>query len=104
VFKQIAYDGDGQVKGNCDADLVLYATSHYYEHEYSQAVLVTGDGDFVGLAEFLLERKKLKAILAPDHKKCSILLKRTNAPLTYLDEFKEQLGKKEKAPDADETA
>ncbi|HHT9116062.1 MAG TPA: NYN domain-containing protein [Candidatus Wunengus californicus] len=103
VFKQIAYDGDGRVKGNCDADLVLHAVSHYYEQEYDQAILITGDGDFTGLAEFLLERKKLKAVLAPDHKKCSILLKRTGAPITYLEEFRQHLGRKEKAPDGDET-
>jgi len=39
-------------------------------------------------------RNKLKIVLAPDNKKCSILVKRTNAPITYLNEMKSRLAKK----------
>ena len=51
------------------------------------------------------EKNKLKVILSPSApKRCSILLKRTNAPITYLDGIKDKvfLNKKEKAPDKDE--
>lgn len=64
------------------------------------------DGDYASLVKFLKERDRLRVILSPHTKeKCSILLKRTNAPITYLNDvrsFFEQ--RKEKAPDADGTA
>lgn len=39
VFKEIIYDGDGRVKGNCDADLVLHAVRDYFEKELLQSCL-----------------------------------------------------------------
>jgi len=94
VFKETTYDSEGKAKGNCDADLVLRAVSDAYEGKFEKAVLVTGDGDFGSLAQFLLERKKLEVILAPDNKKCSILLKRIAIPITYLNEFRSKLAQK----------
>jgi len=48
----------------------------------------------------------LEIILSPNtEKKCSILLKRTGAPIAYLNDQSSILeAKNEKAPDADETA
>lgn len=89
IFKEIVYDGDGKAKGNCDADLVLQATSDAYENKFDLAVLVSSDGDYASLVKFLIERRKLAAVLSPHAKnKCSILLKRTNAPIVYLDEVR----------------
>jgi hypothetical protein len=34
------YDGNGNAKGNCDADLVLTATMDHYEKGISSVVLV----------------------------------------------------------------
>jgi uncharacterized LabA/DUF88 family protein len=94
IFKETTYDGDGKAKGNCDAELVLRAVSDIYENNCDHAILVTGDGDFACLVDFLLRRNKLRAILAPNHRKCSILLKRTNARITYLEELHESLSVK----------
>ncbi|MEX2436577.1 MAG: NYN domain-containing protein [Candidatus Paceibacterota bacterium] len=91
VFKQIAYDSLGKVKGNCDSDLVLHTMKDFYEKEYNQAVIVTGDGDFASLVKFLQKNNKIRVVLAPEHKKCSILLKKTNVKLTFLEELKEKL-------------
>ena len=42
--------------------------------------------------EFLQEKNKLKIILSPSiQEKCSILLKRTNAPITYLNDIKNKI-------------
>ena len=103
VFKPIAYDGKGKVKGNCDADLVLYATIDFFQKEYNKAIVVTGDGDFAGLIKFLKNKNKIETLLAPEHKKCSILLKKTGVKITFLEEFKNRLSQNEKAPDTDET-
>lgn len=103
IFKETTYDHDGKAKSNCDADLVLRVVCDFYENKIDKAVLITGDGDFAGLVQFLIAKNKLKVILAPDNEKCSILLKRTGAVITYLKELKTNLAIKEKAPGKDRT-
>ena len=106
VFKEVVYDGNGKPKGNCDAELVLQATRDTYENKFDKAVIVSSDGDYVGLVKFLKERNKIKTILSPHDKDlCSILLKRTNVPIAYIKEQKSILQtQKEKAPNADKIA
>ncbi|TSC95235.1 MAG: Uncharacterized protein CEN87_247 [Parcubacteria group bacterium Licking1014_1] len=106
IFKEVVYDGDGKPKGNCDADLVLQATRDIYENKFDKAIIVSSDGDYASLIKFLKERGKLRIILSPHTKDlCSILLKRINAPIAYLNDQRSILQiKKEKAPDADGTA
>lgn len=50
-------------KGNIDADLVLWAMKEL--PNYSQAVLVSGDGDFYSLVEYLDQQQKLSKLLTP---------------------------------------
>jgi len=105
MFKEVVYDVDGKAKGNCDADLVLQATRDVYENSCDKLALVTSDGDYAGLVKFLQEKDKFKIVLSPSiQSKCSILLKRTNAPITYLNDVKKRIsfGQKEKAPTKDE--
>ena len=105
IFKEVVYDGTGNPKGNCDADFVLQAVCDTYENKFEKAVIVTSDGDYAGLVKFLIERHKLSVILSPNTpKKCSILLKRTGAKISYVDDQKLILkAQNEKAPDADKT-
>ena len=85
VFKEVIYDGNGKPKGNCDADLVAQCIVDFFEKKYAKAVIVTSDGDYASLVKSLQERQALKAIISPaQEKKCSILLKKTNAPITFL--------------------
>ena len=106
VFKEVIYDGDGKPKRNCDADLVLQAARDAYENKFEKAIIVSSDGDYAGLVKFLQERQKLFAILSPSNeKKCSILLKRTGAKISYINEQRShlELVQKEKAPNRDRT-
>jgi uncharacterized LabA/DUF88 family protein len=94
VFKPTVPNGKGEVKGNTDAEFVLQSVSDFYEKKYHQAVLVTGDGDFACLADFLKNKNSLKIILSPNHKKCSILLKQHPLfTITFLSDlgFKDKL-------------
>lgn len=105
AFKEVVYDGNGKPKGNCDADLVLQATRDAYENKFDKAIIVSSDGDYASLVKFLKEQKKLRIILSPHDKNlCSILLKRTDAPIAYLNDQRLILQIKEKTPDADGTA
>lgn len=68
VFKPtVAYDMGSKktYKGNVDAELVLYAAAKTY-HEYSKAIIVSGDGDFRCLTEYLIEKGKLLHIMTPN--------------------------------------
>ena len=96
IFKETTYDGEGNIKGNCDADLVLQATCDYYENNFEKAIIVASDGDYASLVKFLNEKKKIRIILSPaNEKKCSILLKRTSVSITYLNDKKSILKKRE---------
>jgi uncharacterized LabA/DUF88 family protein len=52
-----------KVKGNVDADMVLWAMKEL--PNYSKAVIVSGDGDFFGLVEYLEQQGRLMKILTP---------------------------------------
>lgn len=59
------------VKGNIDAELVLHAMINL--DNYDKAVIVSGDGDFYCLVEYLAKNNKLLKILAPNRQYSSLL-------------------------------
>jgi len=68
IFKPtIRYFDNGKeaVKGNVDAELVLYAAAIEFNH-YDKAIIVSGDGDFHCLVRFLVERNKFLHLMAPN--------------------------------------
>lgn len=85
VFKQTVSIG-GTIKGNCDAELVLKAVSDFYTKANTTSLLITGDGDFGCLVEFLRDNHALTGVISPDKEKCSILLKNKNIEITFLNE------------------
>ena len=103
VFKETTRDGDGKVKGNCDAELVLHATIGYFEKRYEKAVIVSSDGDYACLVEFLKNRKAFEVLLSP-HDKSSFLLRKLDIPIVYLSTQRSNLEQKEKAPNEDGTS
>lgn len=74
VYKPTMPTPDGNIKGNCDAELVLRAMMTY--QEYDKAIIVASDGDYHCLAKYLRRKNKLGRILVPQRKTCSSLLKR----------------------------
>ncbi len=102
IFKQTVSVG-GNIKGNCDAELVLKTVSDFYTKNFTSCILITGDGDFGCLVEFLQNNNSIKSIISPDEKKCSILLKNKNLEITFLNQHYHKFSGaiKEKAPDVD---
>ncbi|TSC76175.1 MAG: hypothetical protein G01um101433_785 [Parcubacteria group bacterium Gr01-1014_33] len=95
IFKPtLEYKKDGVVrtKGNVDAELVLHCMIQY--PNYDKAILVSGDGDFHCLIEYLEEQKKLAKLLIPDKKRYSALLRRFIPHIEYLNELAHKLGGK----------
>src|SRR5258708_40308857 len=56
--------GVSNTKGNVDAELVLHAMIEY--PNYDKAIIVSGDGDFYCLVEYLVGKGKLLMVLAPN--------------------------------------
>lgn len=103
IFKQTVTVG-GTVKGNCDAELVLKTVCDFFEGKFSACYLITGDGDFGCLVEFLRDQDKLGGVLAPNRERCSILIKNKNITIDFLNEHYHKFSQliKEKAPNAGE--
>lgn len=76
------------IKGNIDADLVLYAMKEF--PHYDKAIIVSGDGDFFTLIEYLEEQGKLANILTPNWQYSS-LLKGFDDKIVRLDTLRRQL-------------
>jgi uncharacterized LabA/DUF88 family protein len=76
------------IKGNVDAELVLYAMKEL--KNYDKAIIVSGDGDFFSLAEYLEEQGKLEHILTPNWQYSS-LLKVFDKKIVRLDQMRRQL-------------
>ena len=92
VFKptvQYFQNGKQTVKGNVDAELVLHAAAIQYAN-YDKAVIVTGDGDFACLVEFLEDKGKLLHILTPNHK-YSQLLKPFSQYIIHMSQLKKSV-------------
>lgn len=86
AFKDVIY-ADGKTKGNCDSDLLMKASSDFYIGDLNKAVIVASDGDYAPLVKVLYEGKRLEIILSPGMvDKCSVLLKRTGAPIAYIND------------------
>ena len=83
VFKPTVKDSFGKVKGNIDAELVLHSAKIQYD-KYDKAVIVSGDGDFYCLHEFLIKNNKLFKIIVPNRKSESSLLKPFQAHKIFL--------------------
>ena len=90
IFKPTLEDQEGNVKGNCDADLVLRAMIEFTN--YKQAILMSSDGDFYSLVQYLYEKKKLMAVLSPSKRYCSILLKKeAKEKMIFMDNLRVKL-------------
>jgi uncharacterized LabA/DUF88 family protein len=66
----------GKKKGNVDSDIIFSIMKRLYKkEEFDKIVLVSGDGDYKKMVDFLMEEKKLEKILFPDGKRRSSLYK-----------------------------
>lgn len=61
--EDIAEEDKKPVKGNIDADLVLWAMKEM--PNYQKAIIVSGDGDFYSLVEYLEGKGRLLHLLTP---------------------------------------
>jgi uncharacterized LabA/DUF88 family protein len=91
IFKPTLVLPDETYKGNVDAELVLHSMIEY--NNYNKAVIVSGDGDFHCLVEYLINQNKLARLIIPNKHRFSSLLRKFNQHITFLNGTKEKLGK-----------
>lgn len=71
---------------------------------YDRAVIVSSDGDFYSLVQHLRAVEKLEAVLSPDIKNCSVLLRKAAQDrIRFMDNLRAKLEYKRKAPPGDDT-
>lgn len=76
------------VKGNVDTEIVLTALKEM--HNYSKAIIVSGDGDFYSLIEYLQSKQRLAWVMTPNWQ-YSTLLKPFEKYIINLDKHRNQL-------------
>jgi uncharacterized LabA/DUF88 family protein len=76
------------VKGNTDADMVLWTMREY--PNYDKAIIVTGDGDFFSLIEYLDQQGRLGHVMTPNWQYSS-LLKMFDKYVIRLDQHRREL-------------
>lgn len=89
----------GKKKGNVDSDIIFNVMKKLYQKEnFDKIILVSGDGDYKTLVDFLIGENKFKKILFPNKKFASSLYKKiTRVYYDYLENIKnkiEKIGKK----------
>lgn len=94
VFKPtLEYKKNDKVftKGNVDAELVLHTMIEY--PNYDKAIIVSGDGDFHCLIEYLEKQGKLFHLIIPNPYKYSALLRKFRKYFVYIDKLQDKLNR-----------
>ncbi len=97
IFKPTLEVKKGQkvvVKGNVDAELVLHTMIEF--GHFGKAVIVSGDGDFHCLIEYLVEKNKLLRVIVPS-KHYSSLLRRFSAHIVNIGLMRKKLELKKRS-------
>lgn len=89
IFKPTLILSDGKVKGNIDAELVLHTMIEYLN--YDKAVIVSGDGDFHCLIEYLKRQNKLERLIVPNRYKFSSLLRKFAPDMVFMNDLRDKL-------------
>lgn len=87
VFREHNAAMIGKKKGNVDADIIFSIMKKLYQNEeFDRIVLVSGDGDYKRMVDFLIEEKKFRKVLFPNKKFASSLYKKLGSEyFDYLD-------------------
>jgi uncharacterized LabA/DUF88 family protein len=93
IFKEVATHED-YIKGNVDVLLTLQSMVLY--NDYVKAVIITSDGDYACLVEYLHSKGKLECLIACSRGGCSYLLRKLHGKIQifYLDDIMRDLYKR----------
>ena len=89
IFKPTLRLPDGRVKGNVDAELVLHTMIEY--KNYDKALIVTGDGDFYCLVDYLMKNDKLLKLMIPNMNSFSSLFRKLMPHIVFMNNLRGML-------------
>ena len=89
VFKPTLKLPDGRSKGNVDAELVLHTLIEY--PNYDKALIITGDGDFYCLVEYLLKTDKLLKLMIPNKENYYSLFRKMMPHIIFMNNLRRLL-------------
>lgn len=89
IFKPTLKLPDGRVKGNVDAELVLHSMIEY--NNYDKALIITGDGDFYCLVDYLIKNNKLLKLMIPNRQKFSSLFRKMMQHIAFIDDIRDKV-------------
>jgi len=89
IFKPTLRLPDGSYKGNVDAELVLHAMIEF--KNYDKALIVTGDGDFYCLVDYLAKNNKLLKLMVPNRNKFSSLYRKMIPDIVFMNNLRGKL-------------
>lgn len=86
IFKEHTYSMYSKKKGNVDSDIIFDTMKKICEKEnFNKIILISGDGDYIKLVDYLIEKDRFKKILFPNKKYASSLYKKlTGKHFDYL--------------------
>ncbi len=89
IFREHNAEMVGEKKGNVDADIVFAVMSKLCGRErFNKIFLVSGDGDYKKMVDFLIKRKRFGKMLLPNKKFASSLYKKLDPEyFDYLDKW-----------------
>ena len=93
IFKP-TLDHSGKTKGNVDAELVLHSMIEF--PNYDGAIIVSGDGDFHCLIEYLVKKKKLFRLFIPNEFSYSSLLRKFRPWIAFVSRLRNKMEKLKK--------
>jgi len=89
IFKPTLTLPDGKAKGNVDAELVLHTMVEY--PNYDKAFIVSGDGDFYCLVDYLKGKDKLLKLMIPNRNRYSSLLRKFSKEMVFMNDLRGKL-------------
>jgi uncharacterized LabA/DUF88 family protein len=94
IFKPTLILPGGKTKGNFDAELVLHSVIEM--QNYNKAIIISGDGDYHCLVEYLIKQDKLLRLMIPNRYKYSSLLKKFAEKIVFMNNLKGKLEHKKR--------
>lgn len=77
IFREHSDSAISKKKGNVDTDIVFMIMKELIENDsFDKIVLVSGDGDYWRMVDYLIKKEKFEKLLAPSQKGMSSLYRR----------------------------
>lgn len=76
MFRKHSLEMTGHKKGNVDTDIVFEIMRKLADQEnFDKVLLISGDGDYFKMVDYLIGKNRLEKLLAPSHHSMSSLYK-----------------------------